>query len=175
MTKSIRVRLQLWYAGVLTVVVAGFAAILYYEVRSARLAELDSQLESTAAGLDSALRLFPRHELTGELPPWPPPRKSGFPKGPDFGPAPMPHDHFLAGLDLPGPPSERPKDLYFAVCAPTELRLKHPGSPRIDRPPRMFAFARIPLSTDKTANWPRSDPNNRLSWSVVRPVQCCLD
>src|SRR5438105_14961662 len=115
MAKSIRVRLQVWYAVVLTAVVAGFAGLLYYEVRAARLAELDAQLETAAAGLDSALRLFPQYELNGERPPRPPPKKLGPPKGPEFGPGILSREHLLAGLDLPGQPTERPKNEYFAV------------------------------------------------------------
>src|SRR5438067_13794415 len=90
MARSIRLRLLLWYAAVLTAVVGGFAVILYYEVRSARLREIDAQLDASAAGLESALRLFPQHELTGEEyvpPPRPRPEKGPFDKGPfDKGP-----------------------------------------------------------------------------------------
>src|SRR5438067_12559867 len=90
MARSIRLRLLLWYAAVLTAVVGGFAVILYYEVRSARLHEIDAQLDASAAGLESALRLFPQFELTGEDPPPPPrprPDKGSFDKGPfDKGP-----------------------------------------------------------------------------------------
>src|SRR6188472_3590926 len=85
MIRSIRVRLLLWYAVVLTGVVGGFAGLLYYEVRAARLAEVDAQLEAAAASLESALRGFPQFELTGESPPFPPPKKFGPPpkkKGP---------------------------------------------------------------------------------------------
>src|SRR5689334_16067055 len=94
MVKSIRVRLLVWYAVVLTGVVGGFAGLLYYEVRAARLAEVDAQLDAAAASLESALRLFPPFELTGEGPPpkkpGPPPKKKpppGWPpEGPEFGP-----------------------------------------------------------------------------------------
>ena len=75
MVRSIRVRLLAWYAVVLTGVVGGFAALLYYEVRDARLAEVDAQLEAAAASLESALRLFPQFELTGEPAPPPPPKR----------------------------------------------------------------------------------------------------
>ena len=78
MIRSIRLRLLVWYAAVLTAVVGGFAALLYVEVRSARLHEIDAQLEAAAAGLESALRLFPPHELAGEEfvpPPRPRPEK----------------------------------------------------------------------------------------------------
>src|SRR5438045_9099146 len=104
MVRSIRVRLLIWYAVVLTGVVGGFAGLLYYEVRAARLAEVDAQLDAAAASLESALRLFPQFELTGESPPpppkqfgpppkkkgppgWPPDRPEGGPElGPDRGP-----------------------------------------------------------------------------------------
>src|SRR5262245_56803586 len=82
MVRSIRLRLLLWYAAVLTAVVGGFAVILYYEVRSSRLREIDAQLDASAAGLEAALRLFPPHELTGEDPPRPRPEKGPYEKGP---------------------------------------------------------------------------------------------
>ena len=78
MVKSIRFRVLLWYAAVLFAVVAGFASLLYFEVRDARLTELDAELQSTTAGLEASLRLFPPHEVTGENPPprkQPPPGK----------------------------------------------------------------------------------------------------
>ena len=47
MFRSIRGRLQLWYAVVLLTVVGGFAGLLFYRVREARLQEVDdSQLEA---------------------------------------------------------------------------------------------------------------------------------
>src|SRR5438270_5642948 len=124
MVRSIRVRLLIWYAVVLTGVVGGFAGILYYEVRAARLAEVDAQLETAAAGLESALRLFPQHELTGEGPPpppkgGPPPKKKGPPgrpmDRPDPGAGPLDREHLLATLDLPGPPGDKPEGTYFTV------------------------------------------------------------
>jgi heavy metal sensor kinase len=131
MAKSIRVRLQLWYAVVLTAVVGGFAGLLYYEVRSARLAEFDAQLESTAASLDAALRLFPHHELIGEPIGKHPPKKPGVPgmpgKGPEFGPGPPGRDRLLNSLDPPGPPSDRPKDVYFAVWRSDGTLIKASG------------------------------------------------
>jgi heavy metal sensor kinase len=71
MGRSIRVRLLVWYAAVLTAVVGTFAALLYFEVRASRLRELDGPLEATAAGLDSNLRLFPAHILTSGASPQP--------------------------------------------------------------------------------------------------------
>jgi heavy metal sensor kinase len=144
MVNSIRVRLQLWYAVVLTAVIGGFAGILYYQARAARLADLDGQLETAAAGLDTGMRLFPRFELTGEPappPPPPPPKKFGPPKGSEFGPpkggefgpGPKHREHLLDTLDLPGLPTERPKDIYFAVWRTDGTMLKSVGVPA-DRP-----------------------------------------
>src|SRR5690242_3158173 len=136
MVRSIRVRLLVWYAIVLTGVVGGFAGLLYYEVRAARLAEVDAQLDAAAASLESALRLFPPFELTGESPPppkkfGPPPKKGppGWPPehpdfGPEFGPGPGPQgpgrEHLLASLDPPG----RPAGMYFAVWRADGVAIK---------------------------------------------------
>jgi two-component system, OmpR family, sensor kinase len=130
MGRSIRVRLLVWSAVVLTGVVGGFAGLLYYEVRAARLAEVDAQLDASVAALESVLRLFPPFELTGEGPP-PPPKKKGRPGwppdrpefgpefDPEFGPGRGPkgpgREHLLANLDLPDPAGGRPDGMYFAV------------------------------------------------------------
>jgi len=151
MTKSIRLRLLLWYAVVLTGVVAGFAGLLYSEVRAARLAEVDSQLDAAAAALESALRLFPPFELAGESPPpppkkfgpppkkkgppgWPPDRPEfgpdpGFDGGPEFGPKRPSREHLMASLDLPGPPESRSGALYYGVWRADGGVLKANGLP----------------------------------------------
>src|SRR4051812_48571341 len=157
MIRSIRVRLLLWYAVVLTGVVGGFAGLLYYEVRAARLAEVDAQLEAAVASLESALRLFPPFELSGESPP-PPPKKFGPPPkkkpppgwppdrpefgpefGPEFRPEPGPkgpgREHLLAGLDLPGAPGGRPGGMYFAVWRADGAVLKAVGVGDNESPP----------------------------------------
>lgn len=123
--RSLRVRLLAWMALVLFVVVAGFATILYFESRSARFGEVDAQLTTAATALDASLRLFPRYELTGELPP--PPRfgpggpegrmrgarpggPEGRPGGPD-GPKPFILDGERGGergFGFGGPPGDRP-------------------------------------------------------------------
>ena len=130
MVKSIRFRLLLWYAAVLFAVVAGFASLLYFEVRDARLTELDAELQSTTAGLEASLRLFPPHEVTGENPPprkQPPPGKKDFlPKrGGEPQDAP-PRDRLMNSLRVPGPqgrPGERPP-VYFAVWRPDGTLVK---------------------------------------------------
>lgn len=130
MVKSIRIRLLLWYATVLTAVVVGFALLLYFEVRAARLTELDSELQSTAAGLEASLRLFPPHEISGENPPprkQPPPGKKDFPppKKNDPQDAP-PRDRLMNSLRVPGPQGrleDRPP-VYFAVWRPDGTLVK---------------------------------------------------
>jgi heavy metal sensor kinase len=108
MIRSIRVRLLLWYAVVLTGVVGGFAGLLYYEVRAARLAEVDAQLEAAAASLESALRLFPPFELTGESQPPPPPKDFG-PPPKDPGPPPKKFGPPPKKKPPPGWPPDRPE------------------------------------------------------------------
>lgn len=66
MVKSIRWRLQLWYAAVLTGVVGGFAVFLYYEVQSARFHEVDADLLAAANYLDTTMRPFPLFMLSGD-------------------------------------------------------------------------------------------------------------
>ena len=58
-TRSIRWRLQGWYAVVLLLVVAGFAGLLYYLVRAALFREIDAGLVAAAHYLDAHLRRFP--------------------------------------------------------------------------------------------------------------------
>lgn len=149
MVRSIRVRLLLWYTAVLTAVVGGFAVLLYYEVRAARLAEVDGQLDTAAAGLESSLRLFPRFELTGEDPPdrpeFPPPKGQGKqPKGPkgEFGPPPKGEfgrpmrEKLLASLNLPGrPDADDPNAPYFGVWRANETLVKSAGLPAETQPP----------------------------------------
>lgn len=67
MVRSLRWRLLLWYAVVLAAVVGGFAGLLYGQVRAARFRDIDARLTAAANYLDSALRIFPPHELTGAL------------------------------------------------------------------------------------------------------------
>jgi heavy metal sensor kinase len=161
MTRSIRLRLLLWYAAVLAAVVGGFAALLYYEVRSARLREIDAQIDAAAAGLESALRLFPQYELTGEDPPPPPrprpdkgPPDKGFDKGPfDKGPPDKgffergpkgkkgPPDKGKKGpLDEGGPPGKGPPK------GPPE-RMEPPEPPSRDRLLAGLALPGPPEST----------------------------
>ncbi len=157
MVKSIRLRLLLWYAAVLTAVVTGFAVLLYYEVRAARLGELDAHLESTTAGLGAALKLFPAHELSGDPPPAPPPKKDppfGKKNGPPpkwdspAGPPPRPSDaptreRLMNSLTVPGPPGVGERSpTYFGVWRPNGTLIK--GSDLPDGSERMPALPAQP-------------------------------
>src|SRR5437870_11488437 len=113
MRRSIRWRLQAWYALVLLAVVAGLAAVLYEEVRRGRYAKVDADLRTAADYLDVNLRRFPPHLLDTSLPRRPPP--------PDR-PPPPPTERLLADLHLPrrdGAALDDPlADMYFFVYHP---------------------------------------------------------
>lgn len=126
MFKSIRWRLQLWYALVLLAVVGGFAGILLFQVRAARFRDVDHGLDASIHYLDAALRRFPPWELRGEPPPErslrrPPPDM----EGDDFRPPPGPpsRERLLRELTLPRPagptdphaPDAAPPRRYFAI------------------------------------------------------------
>lgn len=166
MARSIRLRLLGWYAAILAGVVCGFAAILYFEVRSARLRDVDAHLETAAAGLEAALRLFPPHELGDDFPPEPPPPRPGRREPPDkrppphgpFGPprekmfdkGPPPREVLLDSLHPPGPPPlDFAEPVYFAVWRHDGSLLRSEGLPpdtSLPRnpPPRPTASTRGP-------------------------------
>jgi heavy metal sensor kinase len=145
MPRSIRWRLQLWYALVLLLVVGAFASILYYRARSALLQEIDTALVSGAQYLDAELRRFPPHELEG-LPPPPefgPPRRGPEGRPPPRGPGPPNRKRLLAELSLPpaDPSSPGPRsDAYFAVWRTDGTLLKKSNTVREGlSPPRAKA------------------------------------
>jgi len=124
MIKSIRGRLQAWYALVLLTVVGTFAGVLFVQVRQARFQDIDRQLQAGVMYLDVNLRRFPVSELdpsrTDPGPPLrdkndgPPPRDKHFDKGPKNGPPLDKRD----GFDKGGPDRKRPDDKDW-----------HPGPP----------------------------------------------
>jgi two-component system OmpR family sensor kinase len=144
MRKSIRGRLQLWYAAVLLVVVAGFAGLLFYRVREARLRDVDSRLETAILYLDVNLRRLP--PPPGDGPPGnrrpPPPRQQGEeeeyerpapPPGlrpPERrerpGPPPPNSDRVLCELTLP-PSEESLGELFYAIWRADGTLLKDSG------------------------------------------------
>jgi len=93
MVKSIRARLQIWYAIVLVVVIGGFAGVLYYQVRKDRLQRIDARLEAAVRYLEATVRSLPPHELNAGPPP------------PGDGPAPLERPPFRRP---PPPPERRP-------------------------------------------------------------------
>ena len=58
MFKSLRWRLLAWHAGILVLTVAGFGVALYYQIRQARLTEIDAELQAAARSLEGTLRGF---------------------------------------------------------------------------------------------------------------------
>lgn len=123
MRRSIRGRLQAWYALVLLAVVAGFAGILFFQLRAARFHEIDAGLTSAAQYLEVGLRRFPPAELNG-----PPPFAGEFP-------GPRPPDRPGLPYDRPGPREfDRPGRREFDRPGPPPF--DRPGPPELDRPER---------------------------------------
>jgi heavy metal sensor kinase len=132
MIRSLRWRLQAWYALVLFGVVAGFAAILYYRVYEARLQAIDRRLEAWGQYLDATLRSFPNHELDGTPPPKPPPGKGPRFKDDKRPPPPppwRPRERLLADLDLPAAPDAGLEGAYFGVWRADGSAIKTSGLP----------------------------------------------
>lgn len=59
MLKSLRWRLQIWHALILTCVIAGFGAALYLQIRRATLGDIDEELLSGARVLEATLAMPP--------------------------------------------------------------------------------------------------------------------
>ena len=136
MPRSLRWRLQLWYALVLLLVVTGFALLLYYRVSAADWRDLDAELEAAANYLDANLRRFPPHELASgpadeARPRRPPrgergPRPEAPPEDPQRGPGPPPADRDFA----PDPPFGA-RDPRRDPPPPRGPRLPFPGRERL--------------------------------------------
>jgi heavy metal sensor kinase len=146
MIRSIRGRLQAWYALVLLAVVASFAGLLYYRVRETRFREIDVKLESAGQYLDAALRSAPPGELDGPRPERPPrPGGERGPEGRDRPPPPGPggpggprgsREHFLASLVPPGfEPVEGGPGWYSGVWRADGTVLKTSALPTGTQPP----------------------------------------
>ncbi len=65
MIKSMRLRLQMWYAAVLLAVIAGFAGALYLHARFERMRATDARLEAAASYLQATLRGLPHLDERG--------------------------------------------------------------------------------------------------------------
>jgi two-component system, OmpR family, sensor kinase len=68
MLKSIRWRLLLWYAGMLLVVIVGFATTLYWSAERAAMQHFDARLEGAARYLEAALRPMPMRAMLRNRP-----------------------------------------------------------------------------------------------------------
>ena len=66
MVRSMRWRLLAWYATVLAAVIGGFALLLYFQTRRARLQQIDEQLAGAVDYLDATLRRLPPTEIDWE-------------------------------------------------------------------------------------------------------------
>ncbi len=110
MFRSLRWRLQAWHTLILFLVVSGFGAMLYAEVRRSRFDEIDAELLSAARVLEGVLRTLPPEgpDRPSDRPPrpahrdspnGPPPGGPEFREGPQPGRAHPPRD--------PGPPGHR--------------------------------------------------------------------
>jgi heavy metal sensor kinase len=157
MRKSMRLRLQAWYALVLLLVVGGLASILYYQLRATLLNEAERRLIAAAEYIDVALRRFPPHELEGGIPegrPMPPPPPEGNENG--RGPPPVrPPDrerllHELTPPEWDHPdPGDNSLSRYFAIwladgsllhSSNLQNDISRPQPPTVDRPFRAPPF-----------------------------------
>lgn len=146
MLKSLRWRLQLWYALVLLAVVGGFAGLLYVQMRVSRLGDIDHDLDASAHYFDAALRRFPPsefgrasgHERLRQPPPEMFPDDFDRPFPP---PGPPSRERLLRELELPRPPGPGPGRLgadesrYFAIWRSDGTILKATDPPPgLERP-----------------------------------------
>jgi len=150
MNRSIRRRLQIWYALVLLATVGGFAAILYSRARASKFEQIDTRLQSAALVLDATLRSFPPHLLDPnrpEPPREPPPfgkdkdREKDKVKGKEKGKG----DKGKGGRPPPG-------KLLNELNLPPELRNGD------DDEPYAFAIWRSDDTLLKAAGWPNNQP-----------------
>jgi signal transduction histidine kinase len=145
MIPSLRLRLMLWSALVLLGTVGGFAWFIHWSVARSLEAELDGELEISAAALDATLRLFwskelnnpprPGEDLASEGPPpfWPGGKGKdrpmpGFRPPPPMRMRPEVRARLLAELKLP-PKSRISPDQFFAVWTQDGTLLKAEGLP----------------------------------------------
>jgi heavy metal sensor kinase len=161
MHRSIRWRLQLWYAVVLVLTVGGLAGFLYHRVRVAQFQRVDAQLEAAALYLDVNLRRVPGRELldaglpvpsvSGGPPPFqanqfgePPPREGrpvrllndlGLPVSPDAAAEPADNavDRTYFAIWRPDGAVLRASELPEGVTLPNAAGLVAPPRPRLSR------------------------------------------
>lgn len=144
MANSIRIRLQLWHGAILAGTILVLGLLLYLNLRSSWLAELDARLIGNLHYLDVLLR---------RLPPPPPPGFPPPPRGPGRGGPPSWED-FLAELELPGNSHEHgPAALVFAIWRSDGKLIHDSGMPE-------YLLLSIPEVTSEPELW--DDPPWRL-------------
>jgi two-component system, OmpR family, sensor kinase len=151
--RSIRLRLALWYGGILLAALVGFGAILYSRQAWTTWDRVDRQLSSAVTYLDVALRGFPPEHKEGP-PEWdgpppdfdgpppfgPPPwKKKGFPKKDRPPPGQHPGEHPPPDVDLPDsmrePGEHEEQRLRYVIWRPDGSVLKAtPGMESIKMP-----------------------------------------
>ena len=158
MIRSLRLRLQLWYAVVLVVVVGGLAAALYFQVRRDRLRAIDARLESAASYLQATIRGLPPHEMD-QLWRGGPRRR---PEDVEFRGEPPPPDHRgPAGDQPPRIADQGPPDHARPPRGDGPLGRRPRGGPFPPRPPaeRLLEAIELPGSLldspgERSVDWP---------------------
>ncbi len=150
--KSMRWRLQLWYAGVFVLVIGSAGSLVYWQSRVAKLREIDTKLNAAAQYLDAVLRSFPRGELDTDFrapPDGPPPRfrpEEGRRPPPPFRPPPRrQRDEMLQELEIRstfGADERNPQDQPFFLIWRSDRSVLQASDPA--------------LTTDRAA-WPIPD------------------
>ncbi len=150
--RSMRWRLQLWYAGVLLLVIGSAGTLVYWQSRVAKLGDIDTKLQASAQYLDVVLRSFPRGELHEEFrprpgrprPEGPPPRfrpeDDGRPPPPFPPPPHPPREELFNELEIRttfGPDDHRPGDQAFFLVWRADGSLLQSSQP----PPRTTDLA----------------------------------
>ncbi len=159
---SLRWRLQIWHALILSLAIVGFGAVLYLEIRKARLDEIDGEMLAAVRTLDGALRGLPpqvlqsglKENLDSQRPPrqperFPPPEGEDEPSrpGPGFGPPASepsvrfaPREQINRMLTLPASFVDRytadRSVPFFVAWAGDGSVLKSTGIPKDEIPPR---------------------------------------
>jgi len=149
MAKSLRWRLQIWHAIILSLVIVGFGAVLYIQMRRTTLSDIDDELLASARIIDVSMR------PSGGPPGFRPPGRDDRDRhSPEQGPPPFRHDPTM----LNGPPrfrGDRPNG-----PPPERGPLRIDGPFRIDGPPRDHSRKREEpaLSRGQFRHRPADDP-----------------
>lgn len=165
MVKSLRWRLQLWHATILSIVVVGFGAVLLLQFKWSVLRDVDTTLMSHARALEGTLRMMPRQVLLNG---W---GENMFPRGDNRTPsergevgARPPNPNWGPPADgLPGdrsPPGDRPPG--GDRMAPND-RQPAPDRPAPDRPGSDRPGPDRPAPDNRPSFEDRPSPENRPS------------